>query len=271
MSDDDGLHRFLSQAAGHRLLSAHEEKSLGRRVQSGDVSARNELVLCNIRLVVSVARYYRNRGLPMSDVVQEGIKGLHRAAEKFDPERGIRFSTYATLWIKQAIQRGISSSGSAIRLPSSVAATRAKVRSAQSKYPDADHVFLADLLDLDVKEVERVLDAAEVVTSLDREITTDEHTHSLLDSMADPNAEDPYDLVDDDLTAVLLSVLTTMDRDGARGKMRRRVIELNFGLTGKPPMPVKAIALKLNKSDNNVKTLREEGLRYLREALEPHR
>jgi RNA polymerase primary sigma factor len=148
----------------------------------------------------------------MEDVVQHGIIGLNRAAEKFDPSKDIRFSTYATLWIKQAIQRGITSGGTAIRLPSTVASNRAKVRAALVKYPDADDEFLADLLDLDTGEVERALDAAEVVTSLDREVQTDEHTHTMLDAMPTRTPTIPYDLVTDDLSDELRAALAAMEK-----------------------------------------------------------
>lgn len=265
MTDDTSLQKFLAETAGHRLLTAREEKALGRRALAGDKNARNELVLCNIRLVVSIARYYRNRGLSLGDVVQNGIIGLNRAAEKFDPERDIRFSTYATLWIRQAIQRGLISGGAAIRLPSSVASSRAKVRSVQAKHPDADFDFIADLLDIDVKEVARAFGAAEVVTSIDREMSTDEHTHTILDAVADPDADDPHEMVEDDLSDELRSALDAMERG------HRRVIEMHFGLKGKQPMTVKEIATKLGKSENTVKTLRAEAVEFLSHRLDHHR
>ena len=282
MTDDHGLQKFLAAAADHRLLTAHEEKALGRRVRAGTnakgltrdaLAARNELVLCNIRLVVSVARYYRNRGISMADVVQEGIKGLHRAAEKFDPERNIRFSTYATLWIKQAIQRGLTSGGSAIRLPSSVAASRAKILAVKVKYPEADIEFLADLLDLDPREVERAVGAAEVTASLDREMTSDEHTHTLLDAQADPNAVDPSD-VEDDISDELYTALVALEKESAdrsRGRMSRRVLELHFGLYGRTPLGVDDIAKRLGITVNTVKTRQVEGLRFLEARLSHHR
>ncbi len=283
MTDDYGLQKFLAAAADHRLLNAHEEKALGRRVRAGTnkkgvltpdaLEARNELVLCNIRLVVSVARYYRNRGISMADVVQEGIKGLHRAAEKFDPERGIRFSTYATLWIKQAIQRGLTSGGSAIRLPSSVAASRTKILAAKVKHPDADIEFLADLLDLDPREVERAVGAAEVTASLDREMSSDEHAYTLLDAQADPNADDPAD-VQDDISVELYAALVALEKestDRARGRMSRRVLEMHFGLHGRTPLGVEDISKRLGITVNTVKTRQAEGLRFLEARLDHHR
>jgi RNA polymerase sigma factor (sigma-70 family) len=272
MTEDDGLKHFLTLAADHRLLSASEEKTLGRRVQAGGPrgrEARDTLVLSNIRLVVSIARYYRNRGLPLDDVVQHGIIGLNRAAEKFDPGKDIRFSTYATLWIKQAIQRGLTSGGTAIRLPSSVAGTRSKVRAALVTHPDADAQFLSDMLDLDVDEVQKALDAAEVVTSLDREVPSDEHVHTMLDAIPDPNADDPHDLVTDDFSAELRAGLSSLGRE------HRRVIELSFGLTGQPPKTVTEIAKVVQRNGkpvaaNTIKKLRAEALAHLRDHLSPH-
>jgi RNA polymerase primary sigma factor len=286
MTDDTGLNRFLAEAAQHRLLTAKEERTLGRKVQAGIKegetpiltasarAARNELVRCNVRLVVSVARYYRGRGLPMEDVIQNGILGLNRAAEKYDPTRDIRFSTYATLWIKQAIQRGFTSGSTAIRVPSTVAAARAKVRAAMLRYPDADMTFLADFCDLDVGEVERALEAAEVVTSLDRAIGGEADAHTLLDSLADPHGIDPHaDDVHDH--RVLYDALAGLERDASLD--HRRIIEMTFGFEGNPPMKAEDIAKKVKHregarrgspvSTNLVKTMRDEALDYLGHRL----
>lgn len=271
MAEDDGLQRFLAVAASHRLLTAPEEIALGRRVQAGDIEARNELVLSNIRLVVSIARYYRNRGLAMEDVVQEGIRGLNRAAEKFDPDKGIRFSTYATLWIKQAIQRGLTSGGAAIRLPSTVASVRGKVRRARLQYPDADAEFLADLLDLDLADVERALDAAEVVTSLDREVVSEEHTHTMLDAMPDHEADDPQVVVGESYGNDIEKALNAMVADAAdprRARQARRVIEMTFGLgVYERQHSVEEIAKAIKQSANTVKTRRREAFEYLEPRL----
>jgi RNA polymerase primary sigma factor len=294
MTDDAGLKTFLGEAAQHRLLTAAEERALGRRVRSGTVkeksldgewrgtrdatTARNELVLCNIRLVVSVARYYRNRGLTDADVVQEGILGLNRAAEKFDPDKDIRFSTYATLWIKQAIQRGLSKGSAAIRLPSTLAGNRAKVRGYQLRNPEATLQDVADSCDLELADVVRALEAAEVVTSLDREIGTDETAHTLLDALADPHADDPHHLVDDDLSpllAVALDALSLERRPGKTmktGRQHRRVIEMNFGI-GCPQKSLKEIeatlgGTKKGNSLNTIKSMRRDGMAWIEAYFE---
>jgi RNA polymerase sigma factor (sigma-70 family) len=194
MTDDTGLQHFLNQAANHRLLTAQEERDLARRAAAGDDSAREKLILSNIRLVVSIARHYRNRGLPYSDVIQEGVLGLDRAARKFDPERGYRFSTYATLWIKQAIQRGLSGASTTIRLPPLVADRRLKARAKLLEDPDLGVDDIAEMLEVTPAHIAGALGAAEVVTSLDRiEWTSPDSDRTLLDTLADPFSPDPED------------------------------------------------------------------------------
>lgn len=270
---------FLTTAADHRILTAAEEQRLARTTwpvfskddkhvcgQCPACKARHELILCNIRLVVSIARYYRGRGLPQEDVIQEGIIGLNRAATKFDPRRNIRFSTYATLWIRQAIQRALLGRGSTIRLPSAVAGNRAKVREVLRSGHPTDAEALAEQLEMSVGDVERALEAAEVVTSLDRELTTDEYTHTLLDALPDPHADDPFDLVRDRYTALY----DALRRDsGVRLEDDHvRVLELLYGLGGNEPMKPEEAAVEMGKSKNTILNLKTEALETLRNLLE---
>ncbi len=260
---EEGFQRFLAKTATHRLLSPHEEKALARRVHTGDMRARDELVLCNVRLVVSIARYYRNRGMGMEDVIQEGIIGLNRAAEKFDPRRNIRFSTYATLWIRQSIQRALLGRASTIQLPSAVAGNRAKLQSAAMRNPGADIEALAKEMEITPAEAERALEAAEVVTSLDREVMTDNSVHTLLDSMADPHAEHPHDLIREN-TSPLHAALPMLEHELSRN--HRQVIEMRFGID-REPLLIKEISAALSMSDNTVKTLQNEALQWLAKTL----
>lgn len=260
---DEGLQQFLRTAANHRLLSAQEERDLARRARAGDDSARHELILCNLRLVVSIARYYRNRGLPYSDVIQEGILGLDRAVRKFEPERGYRFSTYATLWVKQAIQRGLSGAGSTIRLPPQVAERRAKARALIAAEPDIMMEALAEELDIEVDQLLRALNAAEVVTSLEREVSSDDdYAHTLLDTLADPHADDPSDQPPDDVSALYAAVANLPDR-------QRAVLSLRFGLDGgRAPMPLKEVGDELGLPTATVQSEQRKALKALKEMLE---
>lgn len=259
---DEGLQQFLNQAANHRLLTPQEERDLARAFQAGDDRARKQLIECNLRLVISIARRYRNRGLPFGDIIQEGTLGLDRAARKFDPDRGFRFSTYATLWIRQAIQRGISGAGSTIRLPPQVAEHRAKARAARLSDPEATSMEMAELFETTPQLIERALDAAEVVTSIDRFVSADDdYTRTLLDTFADPYADDPWEVLPEPVTG-LYRALDSLPAQ------QRRVIELRFGFGGDPPMSLADVAEEMGLSTTTVQTAQREALKELRDLLD---
>lgn len=259
---DEGLQLFLNQAANHKLLSAQEERDLARAFQAGDDRARVKLIESNLRLVISIARRYRNRGLPFGDIIQEGTLGLDRAARKFDPDRGFRFSTYATLWIRQAIQRGISGAGSTIRLPPQVAEHRAKARSALMQDADATLLEMAEQFETTPELIERALDAAEVVTSIDRFVSADDdYTRTLLDTFADPNADDPWDVIPESVVS-LYAALETLP------PQQRKVVELRFGFGGDPPLSLAEVADKMGLSTTTVQTAQREALKELRDLLD---
>lgn len=258
---DEGLQRFLDSVASHRLLTAQEERDLARAARAGDERARHKLIECNLRLVISIARRYRNRGLPFGDIIQEGILGLDRASRKFDPERGFRFSTYATLWIRQSISRGISGSGSTIRLPPQVAEHRAKARAAMNKDAALSLEEIAEDMDAPIELIERALAAAEVVTSTDRYISSeDDYTRTLLDTVPDPHAIDPYDALPED-TEGLYEALQELT------PQQRRVIELRFGFGGEHPRSLAEVAAAMSLSTTTIQTAQREALKTLRELL----
>ncbi len=182
---------------GHRLLSAAEEKQLARRVERGDLEAKQEMIEANLRLVVSIARRYRGAGdLELDELVQEGVFGLIRAVEKFDWRKGFRFSTYATLWIRQSIQRGLTARGHAIRLPAVEAQRERKIAAVEralitslGRDPTLDE--LAEAAEMPARDVERLSGSARTVASLDR--TVDDQGGTQLGDMlpsADPSPAD---------------------------------------------------------------------------------
>src|SRR5215211_6762681 len=175
------LKLFFQQAAKYPLLTAAEEIELAKRIERGDLDAKDRMITSNLRLVIHVARGYRGQGLPFHDLIQEGIVGLIRAAEKFDWRKGFKFSTYATLWIRQAIQRGLANTGRAIRLPAHIGQRERKVARAErdlttrlGREPTVEE--LAEAVELEVEEVADVRNLSEVVASLDQPLGTEGDT-----------------------------------------------------------------------------------------------
>jgi len=256
---DEGHQRFLDSAANHRLLTAKEERDLARRAGRGDESARHELIRCNMRLVLSIARGYRHRG-DYEDIVQDGVLGLDHATRKFDPELGFRFTTYATLWVRKYILTGLSANAATIRLPPQVAEHRAKARGALAAEPHKTIEQLAKDLDAEPEEIRRALEAAEVVTSLNREVyLDDDYSQSLLDTVADPHADDPSEGHWDatHLRAALLDLPPELGE----------IVRLRFGFDGQPPLSLGEIAAHVGKSTTTVQAWQREALRRLRELL----
>lgn len=236
---DDGLQAFLDGAANHRILTAAEERDLSNRYRAGDEDARRELVECNLRLVIFVAKNFRGRGLPFADLIQEGIIGLNRAAQKFDPDRGFKFSTYATWWIRQSIQRGLHNGGQAIRVPMAVKDEHYRAAAAGEETDPA----LASVVSLDRADAQ----------------TDGGQGQSLVEALVDRFADDPHDLVEDDLPDVRAAVELLQDLD-------RRVIELRFGLDG-PVRSFAEVSSELGIAEAKVQAAQKRGLQRLRELI----
>ncbi|MEA2397036.1 MAG: polymerase primary sigma factor, partial [Thermoleophilaceae bacterium] len=192
----DSLQLFFNAARRYPLLTAAEEVELAQRIEKGDVEAKDRMINSNLRLVVSVARKYQGHGLTLGDLVQEGMLGLIRATEKFDWRRGFKFSTYATLWIRQAIQRGLENSSRTIRLPVHIAQRERKINRTERELAtklgrEPTEQELADAVELPVDQVIEIRKAARPLTSLDQPVGDDGETAfgDLLASSA-PNPED---------------------------------------------------------------------------------
>lgn len=261
---DEGLQTFLDHTAYHRILSREEEAQLAKRMEKGDLGARDELMACNVRLVLSVARRYQGGGLGPSDLVQEGLLGLQKAAEKFDYRRGYKFSTYATWWVRKAIQQGLAGAGSdTIRLPPGVRQRRARARQWMAANPGRTLEECAFAIDDEPALVAEALAAAEVVTSLDEGPQgSDGDWAPLSDRVGDPDAPDPHEAVSDAIGPGLrdaLDRLTDFDR---------RVVELRFGVGGGESMSVADIARELDRPVHAVQTAQRRALVQLRASLE---
>ncbi len=256
----DALQLFLNEAGRYPLLKPHEELELAKRIERGDLAAKDALINQNLRLVVSIARKYQGLGdLCLLDLIQEGVLGLIRAVEKFDWRKGFRFSTYATLWIRQAIQRGIADRGRMIRLPVHVAQRERRIGVAERKLatelgrePTIEEIAAA--AEIDVEEVEALRDVARTVTSLDRPLGEEEETSfgALLPSEGTPVDEEVSIAFDESLIRRTIAELP---------ELPRRVLQMRYGLDGdREPMPVTQVARDLDLSPHQVRSLEQRAL-----------
>jgi RNA polymerase primary sigma factor len=252
---------FLRQARAHPLLTAAEEVELAQRIERGDLAAKEKMINSNLRLVVSQARRYQGHGLEMGDLVQEGMLGLIRAVEKFDWRRGFKFSTYGTLWIRQAIQRGLQNHGRTIRVPVHVAQRQVKVRKLEaelntklSREPTDEEI--AAVAELPVEEVAELRELSRGLTSLDQPVGDDGET-ALGDLLASERPEPTQEVEQSDRDSRLGSVVEQLPED------ERNVIRLRFGLTGDEPRTLRQTGSALGITTEQARQLEERGLSRL--------
>ncbi len=262
----DSLQLLLQEIGRHRLLTAVEEVALARRIERGDLAAKRRMVESNLRLVVSIAKAYRASGVPFVDLIQEGALGLNRAVEKFDWRRGYKFSTYATWWIRQAIQRAIANQGRTIRLPVHVLERQRKLNGAARRLEltlgrDASIEELAAATGLDTQHADEANAAAFVGASLNQRVGED-GDGELGDLLADDSSADPIEIVGGSLRRELV-------RRALEGlpERERRILELRFGFAGEQ-RTLDAIGQELGLTRERVRQLEGETLaRLARGAL----
>ncbi len=265
-SEFDATRLYLSEIGISPLLSAEEEVYFARRAQRGDESARKRMIESNLRLVVKIARRYLNRGMALLDLIEEGNLGLIRAVDKFDPELGFRFSTYATWWIRQTIERAIMNQTRTIRLPIHVVKEinvylRAARRLAQELDHEPSSEEIANLLDKPVEVVKRMLGLNERIASVDSPMGKDEDK-SLLDSIPDDQNADPSEqLVDEDMYANLENWL------GQLNEKQREVVERRFGLHGYEKATLEEVGNEIGVTRERVRQIQMDALRRLREIM----
>jgi RNA polymerase primary sigma factor len=263
----DALQLFLNEAGRYKLLTAEEEVELAKRIERGEKEAKDLMINSNLRLVVSIAKKYQGHEISLLDLIQEGIIGLIRAVEKFDWRRGFKFSTYATWWIRQAVQRGVANKSRTIRIPVHIVEREQKIARAEraltaklERPPTDDEV--AKQAKLSVKHVKEVRAAARAVTSLDKPIG-EEGGASLADLFAGEGTE-PSEEVHVSLTekAVRRAVETLPDRE-------RRVVKLRYGMDGDPdPKSLEEIGRILGLTRERVRQIESQALRRLAERRE---
>jgi RNA polymerase primary sigma factor len=263
----DALQLFLKDIGKIPLLSAAQEVELAKRIERGDLDAKRKMVESNLRLVVSIAKNYRNQGLPFLDLIQEGTIGLVRAAEKFDYRKGFKFSTYATWWIRQAVARALADKGRTIRMPVHVVEKLNRIGRAERKLlaelgREPTVAEVARELDLDPSEVEQIRRSAQTPVSLEKPVG-DEEESEFGHFVADENAPLPEDAADELLrTELLKKILATLT------VRERRVLELRYGLDGQQPRTLDEVGRAFSVTRERVRQIESQSLRKLQALAE---
>tara|TARA_B110000091_G_scaffold205880_1_gene242044 strand:- start:3 stop:992 length:990 start_codon:yes stop_codon:yes gene_type:complete len=262
----DATQLYLGEIGFSPLLSAEEEVYFSRRALKGDEASRKRMIVSNLRLVVKIARRYNNRGLALLDLIEEGNLGLIRAVEKFDPERGFRFSTYATWWIRQTIERAIMNQTRTIRLPIHVVKElNVYLRAARELSQKLDHEptaeEIAESLDKPVNDVTKMLRLNEKITSVDTPIGG-ENDKVLLDVIADDKGHGPEeDIQDSDIKLNIIKWLEDLN------PKQREVLARRFGLLGYEPSTLEDVGVEIGLTRERVRQIQVEALRRLRDML----
>lgn len=266
-SEVDATQIYLREIGISPLLSAAQEVHYARLALQGDLQARNHMIQCNLRLVVKIARRYLNRGLTLLDLIEEGNLGLIRAVEKFDPERGFRFSTYATWWIRQNIERALMNQTRTIRLPIHVIKElniylRKAREIAQTTENEPSHEDIASALNVSAQEVNKLLRLNEKTLSLDTPMG-EESEKPLLEALADSNAERPaHELENNNLYLRLNACLENLN------DKQRAILAQRFGLYGFEEATLEEVGQKVGLTRERVRQIQVEALKYLRQVLE---
>ena len=254
----DALQLFLNEIGRHRLLTPVEEIDLAKRIERGDLAAKERMINANLRLVVSIAKKYQGSELTLLDLIQEGILGLIRAVEKFDWRKGYRFSTYATWWIRQAVERGMDAKARTIKLPINLVRNQRKLARAENALsvrldrPPTDAELAAEA-EISLEDMYALRDAARAVTSLDRPLGEEED--AAFGDLLPSDQPAPEDEVHISLrTEALRSALGELpDRE-------RRVVELRYGIAGSEPTPLREIGRQLGITPERVRQIESRAL-----------
>jgi RNA polymerase primary sigma factor len=259
----DSLQLFLKDVGKVELLTAAREVELAKRIERGDHRAKQVMVEANLRLVVSIAKRYRNQGLPFLDLIQEGTIGLVRAAEKFDWRKGYKFSTYATWWIRQAVARALADKARTIRMPvhvveklNKIMRTERKLRAERGREPSNEEIALD--LDMTIEEVESIRRTSQTPVSLSTPIGEGQQLE-FGDLLADETVQGPYEVAEVTSRAEVLAECL-----GALSDRERSVLELRFGLNGESPCTLEEVGRVFAVSRERIRQIENRGLERLR-------
>jgi RNA polymerase primary sigma factor len=264
-ADLDALQLFLTEMGRHRLLTAAEEVALAKRIERGDLAAKERMIASNLRLVAAIAKGYRGLGVPFLDLIQEGSIGLNRAVEKFDWRRGFKFSTYATWWIRQSVQRALAHHAATIRVPVHVVERRnklerlARLLEVELGREPTDEELAAES-GLPLRHVEEALGVVQASVSLNQAVGSAEDGE-LGDVFADPDASDPFDEAEEALNRY--GVRRALDDLPER---ERRILELRYGFVG-DPWTLEAIGHELSLTRERVRQLEARALARIERVL----
>jgi RNA polymerase primary sigma factor len=266
----DSLQLFLKDVGKVDLLTAAREVELAKRIESGDHRAKQEMVEANLRLVVSIAKRYRNQGLPFLDLIQEGTIGLVRAAEKFDWRKGYKFSTYATWWIRQAVARALADKARTIRMPvhvveklNKIMRTERKLRAEKGREPTAEEIAVE--LDMAVEEVESIRRTSQTPVSLEKPVG-DEEESEFGQFIEDEHTPLPEEAAD---TAFRAEALAKCLR--SLNYRERRVLELRYGLNGEQPCTLDEVGRTFEVTRERIRQIENQGLKKLRALAESNK
>ncbi len=257
----DALQLFLNEIRRYPLLTKEDEVELAKRIEQGDLEAKERMINSNLRLVVSNAKKYQGQDLPLLDLIQEGIFGLIRASEKFDWRKGYKFSTYATFWIRQAIQRGLANRSRTIRIPVHIGQRERKIARAERELstklgrdPTEDEISAA--AEVPVEQIREVRDAARTITSLDRPVGQEGDTS--LGDLLESEGEGPAEEVEVSLREETLRIAVD-----SLPEREREVVKLRYGINGDEPTPLRETGRRLGLSPERVRQVEAEALRRL--------
>ncbi|MDP8901686.1 MAG: sigma-70 family RNA polymerase sigma factor [Actinomycetota bacterium] len=259
----DVLTQYLGRIRAGKLLDAQEEKELSRRVREGDMAARRQLIECNLRLVISIAKKYRGRGVLFEDLIQEGNAGLIRAVEKFDPEMGNRFSTYATWWIRQAVTRAVADSARTVRLPAHVVDALYRLRRAENSLSlelgrDATEEELADRLDVKPQEARRLREVGQPISSIHAKMGSEDGSE-MGELLPDERSGEDYARVEVGQweMALVEAVRSLPEREA-------KVIQMRHGLDGSQTRTLREVSEALGISQERARQVEMKALRTIR-------
>jgi RNA polymerase primary sigma factor len=263
----DTLQLYLREIGQVKLLTPQEEITLAKRIRRGDKKAREQMITANLRLVVKIAREYVGLGLPLLDLINEGNIGLMKGVERFDLNKGAKLSTYASLWIKQAIRRALSNQSKTIRLPvhvfdkmTHIRRAEVKLRETLDREPTDEEV--ADNLGLKTRRIRQYREASRAPVSLDSPVSEDNST-SISDHVADASAAAPFDeIVKHNDNELMREVLATLD---AR---ESRILSMRFGLDNGRPKTLEEVGERLGVTRERIRQIQEQALQKMRVKIE---